>query len=237
MDDNIPAELKMTVSRLYSQDANDRVKAAGELGEIGTPEVAEILLKVAYEDEASTVRQMAIQSYGEILSTKATQELVKAVSSHYDEYVQMYALNSLGNIGGEGAAETMLRNLEHPNPRMQATTLRAMIHSETKEYAPDVFEFLKDTTDSLLQRNCIEALALWKYKPAKAYISDTYFENRELNDLELKTISAFYLAVMGEKKGKNFLKNERVDNYMRIAVNDKHYRGGTGLLEAADRIS
>jgi len=225
--------LELTVSRLYSQDANDRVKAASELGEIGTPEIAPKLLDVVYEDEASTVRQMAIQSYSEILGEDSLDEVIKAADSHFDEYVKLYAVMVLGRIGSPRVSEPLSRYIRSDNPKIKAAALKAMIHAETAEQGETVFEVLQQSDKPIIVRNCIEALALWHYQGALDYIQNTYFTNEDIKDLEIKTISAFYLASFGDKKGINYLETSRVDRYVRIKIDDIYYKGGQGLLEAA----
>jgi len=228
--------LDSTIARLYSNDANDRVKAAGELGEIGTPEVAPKLLEVTYEDEASTVRQMAIQSYSEILGEQSLNEVIKVADSHFDEYVRLYAIMILGRIGGPQVIDPLRRYLALEDEKAKAAALRAMIHAETRENGDAVFDLLKKSKAPLIIRNCIEALSLWKYGDAKDYIRSKIFEREDLSDLELKTISAFYLAVMNDKSGRQYLQDEKIDNYIRIAVNDTHYHGRDGLLEAVSKL-
>ncbi len=136
-------KLSITLSRLYSQDANDRVKAAGELGEIGTPDIAHKLLEVAYQDEASTVRQMAIQSYSEILGLDSLDEIIKSASTHFDDYVKLYSIMIMGRLGTKKVYQPLLDLLNTEDTKIQAAVIRSMIHIQTNEFAQDIFDLLK----------------------------------------------------------------------------------------------
>lgn len=228
-------KLSITLSRLYSQDANDRVKAAGELGEIGTPDIAHKLLEVAYQDEASTVRQMAIQSYSEILGLDSLDEIIKSASTHFDDYVKLYSIMIMGRLGTKKVYQPLLDLLSTEDTKIQAAVIRSMIHIQTNEFAQDIFDLLKKSNETIIIRNCIEALSLWKFSEAINFIEENYFNTKQI-DSELKTISAFYLSVFKKKYGIKFLEQNDVDQFVRVNINNITYKGGNGLLEASKLI-
>ena len=155
------------LDRLFSLDANDRVKAANEIGELGTPKEAPTVLKVVYEDEASTVRQMAIQSYYEIMKENAFDELEKVVNNHPDDYVKIYALSVLEKFPSTQTEGLFKSSLESENPRIRATVTRAILHADSTMFAETLLELLNIEKDDLVIRNILESFALWKYTAAK----------------------------------------------------------------------
>lgn len=227
--------LEGIVARLSSQDANDRVKAAAELGEVGTPNEAPELLKAAYEDEASTVRQMAIQAYAEILGEDSIDELVKAVNEHFDDYVRLYAIISLGNLPVSDIGKVLVKFLPLDDSKLRAATLRALIHSQSTEYGDPVFTLMKEEDDTLVFRNCIEALTLWRYAPAKSYLKGLQEQIGEFNT-EIQTFISFYLASFGNKQAREFIENGNIDEFIRIQYDDQHFRGRKGILRLLDRL-
>lgn len=227
--------LEGMVARLYSQDANDRVKAAAELGEIGTLKEAPELLKVAYEDEASTVRQMAIQAYAEILKEDSISELVKAANNHFDDYVRLYAITTLGNLPVSDIGRELVNFLQFEDSKLRAATLRALIHSHSADYSREVFNLLKEEKDTLVIRNCIEALTLWRFDPAKSYIEELFNRLDEYNP-EIQTFISFYLASFGNTKAREFIQNGNIDEFIRVSFDDQHFRGRKGLLRLLDRF-
>ena len=225
-------KLSITLSRLYSQDANDRVKAAGELGEIGTPDIAHKLLEVAYQDEASTVRQMAILLRKGLDSLD---EIIKSASTHFDDYVKLYSIMIMGRLGTKKVYQPLLDLLSTEDTKIQAAVIRSMIHIQTNEFAQDIFDLLKKSNETIIIRNCIEALSLWKFSEAINFIEENYFNVKQI-DSELKTISAFYLSVFKKKYGIKFLEQNDVDQFVRVNINNITYKGGNGLLEASKLI-
>ncbi len=221
------------LARLHSIDANDRVKAAADLGEYGTPVIAKEVLKAAWEDEASTVRQIAIQSYYKILKNKATDEIIHAAKFHLDEYVKIYAISVLGSLNPSLVAQPLAELLNNENPKIRSTSLRSMIHAGIKENVDIVYTRLEIETNDLALKNSIELLALWRYKKSKEKIAKI-IENT--NSEEVKTMGLFALASFGDKKSKKALETCYDDEYIRIIVKNKTYRGKNGLLEALKYI-
>ncbi len=225
--------LKDVLDRLYSIDANERVKAANEIGEIGTEKEAPIVLKKAYEDETSTVRQMAIQSYFEILSDKAYDEILKAANSHFDEYVRIYAVSILGKLNPDLVTDPLLELMKDENHKIRATVVKSMIHANTIQNASHLESFFEKETHILTQCNIIEAWAIWNYKQATEIISKL-FENSNLieSHIELKTISLFTLALFDDKNALKKLKEVDIDDYYRIKIDSIYYTGRDGLIKA-----
>lgn len=225
--------LKDVLDRLYSIDANERVKAANEIGEIGTEKEAPIVLKIAYEDDASTVRQMAIQSYFEILNDKAYNEILLAANSHFDEYVRIYAVSILGKLNPDLVSEPLLELMKDENHKIRATVVKSMIHANTIQNAPHLINFFENETHILTQCNIVEAWAIWNYKQANEIISKlSEKSNLVESHIELKTISFFALALFGDKNALKKLKEADIDDYYRIKIGSKHYAGRNGLLKA-----
>ncbi|OLS28950.1 MAG: hypothetical protein HeimC2_03880 [Candidatus Heimdallarchaeota archaeon LC_2] len=229
--------LKDVMDRLYSIDANERVKAANEIGEIGTEKEAPIVLKVAHEDETSTVRQMAIQSYFEILKEKAYEDILKAAKSHFDQYVRIYAISILGKLDQNQVSEPLLELMKDEDPKIRATVVKSMIHANTIQNAKHLETFFENETHMLTQCNIIEAWAIWNYKQAKGKINKL-FENTDKmeSQIELKTISLFTLALFGDKKALKELKEGNIDTYYRIKVDSKHFTGRKGLVKALELL-
>ncbi|MHA2030185.1 MAG: HEAT repeat domain-containing protein [Candidatus Kariarchaeaceae archaeon] len=229
--------LKDVLDRLYSLDANDRVKAANEIGEIGTEQEAPIVLKVAYEDEASTVRQMAIQSYYEIMKEHGFEEIRKAALSHTDEYVRIYAINILGNLRTELVSNLLLQLIEKQDEKIQATAIKSMIHANTIENASKLKSVLVNEDYVLTRCNIIEAWGLWRYSAGITEIKSIFDEQLDNeSSIELKTISALVLASFGDEKALTVLKESNIDEYYRIKVASKLYRGRSGLIEAVNQL-
>jgi len=229
------SDIQAIVNRLYSQDANDRVKAAGEIGEVGTPQEAPIILKVAYEDEASTVRQMAIQSYYEILNGLALAEIKKASMSHFDEYVKIYAISILGNYAINEVQDTFEKLIESSDSKIQITTVKALIHANGTNFADKLLQMFPSKKSDHLSQVIVEAMALWNFKKASKPI-EKYYITHQTVPLELKTILLFAMASFGNKNAKKSLETEEIDNFSSIKVGDKRYRGRNGLLEALKKI-
>ena len=177
--------LKDVLDRLYSIDASERVKAANEIGEIGTEKEAPIVLKVAYEDETSTVRQMAIQSYFEILKNEAFDEILKAAISHFDQYVRIYAVSILGKLNSELVSEPLLELVKDDDPKIRATVVKSMIHANTSQNAGHLESIFENETHMLTQCNIIEAWAIWNHKQASNQINKL-FEIDKLPHLQLE---------------------------------------------------
>lgn len=226
--------LEETVARLKSLDANDRVKAASELGEIGTLNEAPSLLDSAYNDEASTVRQMAIQSYGEIMGEQGLEEITKAATNHFDDYTRIYAISILGNFPSSKVSLLLKELFNTDDYKFRTTVVRAMIHSGSSENAEFLFEKLNEETDLLTLRNMIEAFALWKFERVKETLHRLLEKHTE--NIELTTIILFALAVFGDSKAVDRIKNEDIDNYMTIRLQHRNYRGKDGLLDALDHL-
>lgn len=218
------------VARLQNKlDANDQVKAAAELGEVGTPEIAPELLKAVWHDDTSTVRQIAIQSYSEILKEKAFEEVIKVVKTHLDDYVKIYAISILGSMDSNLVTDVLAELLENTNPKIRVPVIRAMIHANTRVNSEIILKTLENETDMLVQKNLIEALAIWKYSKSFELISDIL---KNSSNIEIRTIALFALASFGDKNAKKELQSSEIDEYIRISQNNKTFRGRNGLLEA-----
>ncbi|MCE7736971.1 MAG: hypothetical protein GPJ54_18950 [Candidatus Heimdallarchaeota archaeon] len=229
--------LKDVLDRLFSIDANDRVKAANEIGEIGTEEEAPIILKVAYEDEASTVQQMAIQSYFEIMKEHGFEEIKKAALSHPDQYVRIYAINILGKIKSELVTDLLLDLLDNNDEKIRATVVKSMIHANTIQNAKRLAELIETENHVLTLCNMIEACTIWKYSEAVPKIKEVYENLSKYNDsIEIKTITIFALAAFNDKKALTQLKEESIDEYYRVKINNKHFKGKSGLLQALEEL-
>lgn len=220
--------------RLSSNDANDRVKAAAELGEIGTPEVAPNLLKAAYDDEASTVRQMAIQSYAEILGNNAYSEILKAAKNHFDDYVRLYAVSTLGKVFGENEPSDIKFLLEDKDEKIRAAAVKIILQNNLNNFAPLFLKMLDKETYDIGIRNLIEALGLWKYKEANAKINQIL---KNTKSLEIKTICYFSLAIFGNEEAIYKIKNDDIDEFMRIYYEGNRYHGRDGLLVIIEQLS
>lgn len=224
------------IARLYSADANDRVKAAGEIGEIGTETEAPLVLKIAYEDEASTVRQMAIQSFHEIMKRKSLEEIVRAARSHFDEYVRIYAISILGQFDKVDLSEVIPDLLHEMNPRIKIATVKAVADLNYSEMAPKLLELFPSPESPLLTQVIAEAFAIMKYKKSKDKIKQYYVSNLDNLSLELKTAIVFALSSFGDKSAKKSLKNDEIDNFFTIKIGNQHYRGRKNLLKALNSL-
>ena len=229
--------LKDVLDRLFSIDANDRVKAANEIGEIGTEDEAPVILKVAYEDEASTVKQMAIQSYFEILKEHGFDEIKKAALSHPDQYVRIYAINILGKINSELVTDLLLELLDNDDEKIRATVVKSMIHANTIQNANRLAELIETENHILTLCNMIEACTIWRYSDAISKIKMIYENLSNYNNrIELKTIVIFALASFNDKKALTQLKEEDIDEYYRVKINNKHFKGKSGLFQALEEL-
>lgn len=225
------------LDRLFSLDANDRVKAANEIGELGTPNEAPTVLKVVYEDEASTVRQMAIQSYYEIMKQDAFDELKKVVNTHSDDYVKIYALSVLEKFPSTQTEELFTSGLQSDNPRIRATVTRAILHANSMMFGEKLLDLLNTEKDNLVLRNILESFALWKYKPSKNKLMNLLESDSNIpEDPELLTMLLFALAALGEKSALKRLQEEDVDEFIRIKYKNEMFRGKQGLLELLKQI-
>ncbi|MDH5402830.1 MAG: hypothetical protein OEZ01_06910 [Candidatus Heimdallarchaeota archaeon] len=221
--------LQQMVDRLYSKDANDRVKAASELGEIGTSNEAPELLKATYNDDQSTVRQMAIQSYAEIMKEDGYDEIVKVVESHEDMYVRLYAISVLAQF--PQSCDILAELLESSNIQLKSAAIRSLIRIGLEMNVviqSKVLEILKNNDNDILLRNCIEALGLWGEKNSIPIILE---QLKTHPSSEIKTISAFSLALLGENAGKQYIEDNELDNFIRITYKGKIYRGKVGIKE------
>jgi HEAT repeat protein len=224
-----PEQLELIISRMVSsQDASDRVRAAGELGEVGTPEIAPKVLEVVWQDSQSNVREMAIQSFAEILGDDAAEDLGKVLKDHYDDNVRLYATHKLGTLSKQEAINHLKVGIHDKNEKIRAITIRELIHIEAKEMSEHLLNLLRNETYNLAKRNILEALALWRYKPAKQIIIELL---KNENSLEVITFSHFALAIFGEKDSLKFLENEEIETMLRVSYKDKIYRGREGLIE------
>ncbi|MHA2403544.1 MAG: HEAT repeat domain-containing protein [Candidatus Kariarchaeaceae archaeon] len=228
-------ELEELVQRLKSIDANDRVKAAAEIGEMGTPNEAPIVLKSAWDDETSTVRQMAIQSYFEILGESALSEILIAAQTHFDDYVKIYAISLLGKLDPQMVSDPLAKFLSSENPKIRTTALRAMIHANTRDNSDRVHKHLVNEDNHLAQKNAIEALVIWKVKDSKDSIEKILTERDNLS-IEVKTMALFALAAFGSEDARIELETADIDEYTRINLKNKTYRGRNGLLDALTNL-
>lgn len=219
---------------LSSEDATERMRAVAELGEEGDQSVAPKIKDIIWNDKSPSIQQIAVQSYAEILGDESMDEMRRIIESHHDRYVIQYALGALGNFKSENV-ETYLGSLmEEMDDTLRTTVLRSIIRSNSLGLRDKVMQILAKETYPLAIRNCIEALALWKYKKSKKLIEEIMSNNT--NDIEIKTISLFALAVFGDKKAKKSLIEGEIDDYTRITVGNKNYKGRKGLLLALDNI-
>lgn len=221
---------KSMLDRLDSLDANDRVKAAAELGEIGTPNEAPRLIQACWEDEASTVRQISVQAYAEILGDDSFDEVLKVVNTHTDEYVRLYAISILGDLTLELVEKPLKELLKNNDPKFRATVLRAMMHADTRSNSDEIYNIIEGESDAFVLRNAVEALTLWNYEKSKDLIKKIYDNEELIQNEELRTIVLFSLAKFGDKTALNQLKNDDIDNLIRISYDGQFYRGRDGLL-------
>lgn len=211
-----------------SIDATDRVKAAAELGEVGNPEVAPVLLKAVWEDSQSGVRQAAITSYVEVLGEESIEELEKVISSHFDPYVRLNAISMLPKLSRDSAVRLLETALGSEDEKIRSLAIRELYMLNTPELAPRFVDLLKKETYRLAKRNLIEALALWKYSPAFQTINEILEMDR---DPEIQTIGTFALAVLGDDPSKQKLEEMKVDAFLRVKYRDEWYRGRDGLIQ------
>lgn len=222
-------ELEMIVNRLRTAiDASDRVKAAAEIGELGTPEIAPKVLDAVWEDEKSNVRQLAVQSYAEILGNEGVEALNVIIEKHTDNYVRLYAIISLGTLSKELVLPTLTKTLEDTDQKIRATTIKQFMHLNARETAPLLMQLLSKESYVLAIRNAVEALAIWKYKAAQSIIENIlkHSENEEIT-----TICLFALACFGSPTAKTQLQEYDVDSDFRVKFMDTTYRGKDGLLK------
>lgn len=227
---------RQLISRLSSQDANDRVKAAAELGEVGKPEHAPKLLEACWNDEASTVRQIAVQAYGEILKDQGADEIFKVASEHTDEYTRLYAISSLGSMSAETVENYLNQLLTDSNPKIRLTVIRSMIHAQTDGLGNQLLELYETEDDAMVLRNIIEALLLWKSKSIVPKLKTREDLNHLLENEEFRTFYNLALAIGGDKQAVTFLEEGEIDTLTRIKIRGKWYRGRNGLLEAIDLL-
>lgn len=227
-------ELELYVSRMRtSQDASDRVKAAGELGDIGTPEIAPAVMEAVWEDPKSNVREMAIQSYAEIMGDDGSEQLGKVALEHFDPNVQFYAIYKLGTLSKEKSLPFLERVLNSKDEKHRAMAIKQIIKLNASETSAQLLDILRDETYVLAQRNILEALAIFKYKEAKNQIRDFLTST---NNQELLTFGNFALACFGDKSAKKYLETEELERLIRVSYKDKIYRGRNGLLEIVNMI-
>ncbi len=222
------------VARLTSIDANDRVKAAAELGEVGTEREAPHLLKAVWEDEASTVRQIAIQAYAEIMKDASFNEIYKAATEHPDRYVRLYAISVLGNILPEIVGDSLYQFLEGDDHGVHEAAVRALIHLNMSDSADRLLTLLNNDTDIYCVQSISEAIALWKYKKGKKILEQKL---NTITDNETRIWIKFALASLGVKKYRDELENDDIDPFIRIKYNDEWYRGKDGILNLIDKLS
>ncbi len=228
---------KSLLDRLDSLDANDRIKAAAELGEIGTPNEAPRLIQACWEDEASTVRQISVQAYAEILGDESFDEVFKVINTHTDNYVKIYAVSILGDLTQELVEHPLKELIKNTDPKLRATVIRAMIHADTRSNSDEIYKLLDVEIDPFVLRNAIEAMTLWNYKESKDAIKDISDNKELMRNEELKTIVLFSLATFGDKVALDRLKTDDIDNLIRISYNGQFYRGREGLLNLIQKIN
>lgn len=222
------------INTLNSKDATERLRAVAELGEEGNPTVAPRIKDIIWNDKSPSIQQIAVQSYAEILGDESIDEMRRIIETHHDSYVIQYALGALGNFKSDNVETFLGKLIESEDDNFRTTVLRSIIRSNSDGLKDKVLQVLTKEKYPLAIRNCIEALALWKYKKSKKLIEEVM--NMNENDLEIKTISLFALAVFGDKKAKKALMGEEIDDYTRITVNNTNYKGRKGLLLALDEI-
>jgi HEAT repeat protein len=228
---------KTLLDRLDSLDANDRVKAAAELGEVGTPNEAPRLIQACWEDEASTVRQISVQAYAEIMGDDSFIEVLKIVNTHSDEYVVLYAISILGDLTQELVENPLKELIKNDDPKIRATVIRAMIHADTRSHSNEIYNLIDGEDDAFVLRNAIEALTLWNYHKSKGIVKKIYDDKLLMKNEELKTIILFSLARFGDEIALEQLKNDDIDNLIRISYDGQFYRGRDGLLDLIKKIN
>ncbi|RMG26964.1 MAG: HEAT repeat domain-containing protein [Methanobacteriota archaeon] len=226
--DSIIARLETSI------DATDRVKAAAELGEVGTPEVAPILLKAVWEDSQSGVRQAAITSYVEVLGEDAYPELEKVITSHFDAYVRLNAISMLSKLPKDMSLQLLQKGLDSDDDKVRTLSIRELYLIGAKELAPRFVELLRTESYHLAKRNLIEALAIWKVNEAKDIIKQVISQD---SDPEIQGIGVFGLAALGEPGAKEKLENMDIDPFIRIKFDNEWFRGKEGLLSLLKRIN
>ncbi len=228
---------KSFMDRLDSLDANDRVKAAAELGEVGTANEAPRLIQACWEDEASTVRQIAVQAYAEILGDASFDEVIKVINTHTDDYVKIYAISILGDLTQELVEGPLKELIKTSDPKLRATVIRAMIHADTRSNSDEIFNLIDGEIDTFVLRNAIEAMTLWNYKKSKDAIKKINHNEELMENEELKTIVLFSLASFGDKVALDKLRTDDIDNLIRISYNGRFYRGREGLFNLIKKIN
>lgn len=226
--------VKELVDKLKSDDATERLKSAAELGEDGSEEDAFHLVDLIWNDPSSTVSQIAVQAYSELLKEKSFDLVKDVIEKHKDEYVVLYAINILGSIPSDISSNLIDELLDNPNDKIRTAAIRSAISNSSQKLEPKIRAILEKETYSLAIQNCIEALTLWRIKKAKKLIKDV--ADKFDDDLEINTISNFSLASFGDKDALQSLKNNPIDEYKRITVNGSRYSGRDGLLEALKNI-
>ncbi len=83
----------------------------------------------------------------------------------------------------------------------------------------------------------IEACTIWRYSDAVSKIKVIHENLSNYNNsIELKTIVIFALASFHDKKVLTQLKEENIDEYYRIKINNKHFKGKNGLFQAIEEL-
>lgn len=110
---------------LVDEDADVRAAVAEALGESGGDEVVAPLLLVL-KDEDPAVRCAALKSLGRLRPAEARQAIVDLLDSPADGLLTISALNTLAEIDGEGASETVKKALANPDEEVVKTAMEIL---------------------------------------------------------------------------------------------------------------
>ncbi len=226
--------VKELIGQLKSEDATERLKAAAELGELGSADDAKHLIELIWNDPASPVQQIAVQAYASLKKNDAFSEVMRVIEEHIDEYVVLYAVGILGSLSADIVSEPLKKLITDDNEKIRTTALRSIIMAGLSDLSPLILELLENEEYTLAIQNGIEAMAIFRYKKSKKIIEN--IKKKYDADIEIRTISTFAMASFGDKKALDYLKNEEVDEYKRITINGNRYSGRKGLLLALKEI-
>ncbi|MFP4105737.1 MAG: HEAT repeat domain-containing protein [Phycisphaerae bacterium] len=106
-------QLRVLISRLESDDATTRVRAAWDLSWLGHVEAVKPLIAALDRCESTIDARVYVCALGEIQDPRAVKPLAKLLNSK-DKGLARAAARALGTIGGEEAADCLIEALADP---------------------------------------------------------------------------------------------------------------------------
>ena len=187
------------VKKIKSPDPKDREFVINKVNAIiKTYEVKELIYKMLISDYPE-VRSKAVRLVIEKPERFFSKGIEEALKSSDIETRKMAAI-AIGEIGDRSAIPLLKKGLKHFDPEFQLYCAYALAKMGVKDAFPYAMNFI-NSSNSEYQKKAVEILSFLKDKRSTGIL----LQKLKDGELDVKLVSAYALAKMGEIKGLEFL--------------------------------